>query len=81
MSARKRKEVHNLLHKCTEAVQDSHLRLLSLVPAQGEKVVGGRTGEGDEWQGGTGGRVEFVGACLTNSGKTMCEQREIEPRK
>lgn len=44
--------------------QDAHLRLTRRVPEQEER---GGAEEGVEWHGGTGGRVESVGACLRNS--------------
>lgn len=59
----------------TKAVQDSHLRLLGQIPAEGEKGWWGRGQEG-EWQGGIGGRVESVGLCLKNGGSTEKESEK-----
>lgn len=41
--------------------QDSHLRLKRRAPEEEEK---GGADKRAEWHGGTGGRVESVGACL-----------------
>lgn len=50
--------------KRQNAVQKSHLRLLRRAPVEGEKGWWGGRVEGDEWQGGTGGRVGSFGTCL-----------------
>ncbi len=62
-----------------EPEQDSHLLLLNRGPVEGEEGWWGR-GEADEGQGGTGGRVESVGACLRNSANTEGESKETESK-
>lgn len=72
----KTEKLHELNRK---PMHDSHLLLLSRAPVQGEERWRGGRVEGDEGQGGMGGRVEeSVGRCLRNNADKERESKEKE---